>query len=198
LAHLRGSENLLVDMLEDPESVKKALENIQAAWFKTIDNVYDITKKSNEGASSIGWMISWAPGKHAQLQCDLSVMISPELFDVFILLEFKEQSAFLDYCTYHLDGIEQKRHMDKILAIPQIGMIQWTCVEGQPSAMDELESLKKIQAAGKALLILVKPQEVKPLLQNLSSKGLYLVVLGAASNEETDDIVKCVQLFTHD
>jgi len=195
LGHLRGSERVMTDMFDDPAKVKAELALIQRAWREMTLEVYNILKGANYGGSSIGWMGTYAKGLHSQLQCDMSVMLSPENFDEFVLGELEEQADVLEYPTYHFDGVEQKRHLQKILNIDKIKMIQYTCVAGQPDAMHELETLKQIQRSGKLLLIIVKPGEVKPLLDNLSAKGLYLVT-SAETPGDADDLFKIAQKYS--
>ena len=191
LAHLRGSENLLMNMITSPETVLEELKIIQKAWETMTSEVYDIVKQNNYGGSSIGWMGTYAKGLHFQLQSDISVMLSPDFFHKFVFDELKLQSDFLDYATYHLDGAEQIRFLDELLSIEKIKMIQYTCVVGQPSPLEKIDVLKKIQKSGKLLLIMANPEWVKPLLENLSASGLFLKI--ALDNpEQADDIFKII------
>jgi len=86
-----------------------------------------------EGAdgSVLSWMHLWAPKRLAQMQCDLSVMISPEMFNCFAMPELEELCDFLDYPVYHFDGQEQIRHLDSLLSLKKLRAIQWTPVAGQ-------------------------------------------------------------------
>jgi len=52
LAHLRGSENLLMDILVNPEPVKDALRKIQEAWQETIDRAYTFHSYPSEDTKS--------------------------------------------------------------------------------------------------------------------------------------------------
>ena len=102
-------------------------------------------------------------------------MISRDLVEKFFLNELREACRFLEYSLYHLDGIEQKRFLDLILSVPELKMIQWTSVDGQPPALASIESLRAIQAAGKGLLLNLPAVYVKDVLEQLSPKGLYIV-----------------------
>jgi hypothetical protein len=195
---MRGSEELLIDMLYEKERVHGALNKIRNVWDRINTEIYDIIKENNEGGSSIGWLNTWAPGKHGQMQCDISVMISPDMFSEFVIDELNVQSEFYDYPLYHLDGMEQVRHLDNILAIEKLRAIQWTCVDGQPSPVKFIPELKRIQTAGKSLLIRIKSKDMEPLMEQLSSKGLHLVVEDASSKEEADYLVKRACELTHE
>lgn len=197
LAHLRGSDNLLFDLIDEEENVHKALNKIQKTWLTTNNQIFDIVRDNNDGGSSIAWLNTWAPGKHAQMQADMSVMISPRDYEKFILPELKEQVESMDNSLYHLDGQEQVRHLDLILSIDRLKAIQWTCVEGQPSPLNFIPELRKIQEAGKCLVIMTSPREAEGLLEQLSSKGLYLV-LRVDSEEEACDFSNKVEKLTHE
>lgn len=195
LAHLRGSENLLMDFIESPDEVHHALGLFQQQYERITREYYNIVKENNEGGSTIGWMNTWAPGLHSQMQCDLSVMISNAAFEEFIMPELIAQTELLDYSTYHFDGIEQIRHLPSILSVDKLDMIQWTHVEGQPKPYKYMDELKRIQEAGKALLLFPSPEDIPVYMENLSSKGL-IFVLETKTREEADEIVKYVEKHT--
>ena len=83
-----------------------------------------------------------------QVQCDLSVMISPDYYKEFVLPELEASTEWADYVVYHLDGQEQIRHLDYILSVDAIKMIQWTPVAGQPPTTTFIPVLQRIQKAG--------------------------------------------------
>lgn len=195
LGSLYSSTEMLVDMITEEDTMKECLRRIQKIWEKSTSEIFDYLKDYNYGGSSIGWLNTWAPGFHNQIQSDMSVMFSNEYYEKYIREELETQSAFVDYPLYHFDGIEQIRHLDTLLSIDKLRMIQWTSVVGQPSPLEYLPVLQRIQSAGKGLLLLLKPQEVQPVMENLSSKGLYICV-NAADQEEADGILKLAEQLT--
>jgi hypothetical protein len=195
LAHLRGSEQLMINMLDNPGKVKAELKLIQKAWEEIIHDTYNAVKENNYGGSCIGWLGSWAKGLHSQMQSDISVMLSPDQFSEFVLDELEAQAQILEYPCYHLDGREQLRHLDKLLKIKNLRMIQYTFVEGQPSPIEQIEALKKIQQSGKLLLVILRPEYIKPILENLSAKGLFINT-GAKDPEEADRIFRMVKDYS--
>lgn len=197
LSHLMGAENLLPTMLEDPEGIKGALSKIQYSYECVMRDVYNIVRDVNEGGSCVDWMSTWAPGFHAQMQCDMSVMISNSMYKEFIMPELRAQCELLEYPIYHFDGVEQIRHLDDILSIPNLRAIQWTQVKGQLPCTAYLPELKRIQEAGKNLLILVQPEQVQPLMENLSSVGLYLIT-NVPTRDDADALLKEVSRLTHE
>ena len=197
LSHLMGPEELLPAMIEEPEAVQRALKKIQCAYERIMREVYDITKDVNQGGGCIQWMQTWAPGMHAQMQSDMSVMISNDMFEEFIMPELTAQCELLDYPMYHFDGVEQIRHLDSLLSIDKLKAIQWTQVAGQKPCTEYFPELRKIQEAGKSLLIFAGKDQIQPIMENLSSKGLFLSCY-ADSKEEADEMLKCIAKWTHD
>jgi len=195
LAHIRGSENVLTDLFLEPENVKAALKTITDVWIDTNNDYYGYTQPCNDGGSCVGWLNTWAPGRHSQLQCDISVMISPEFFEEFVMEELTRAADSMDYPIYHFDGVEQIRHLDMLLSIKNLKMIQWTQVAGQPSITENIPVLQKIQAAGKGLLINSWDMpKIRTLIDNLSPKGLYIVTY-LQNESDARDLLKIVEKF---
>ena len=126
LINLRGPENTMIDMIEEPEMFANGLGEIRRA-VKTIGKeFFDITAEACYGGSAFAWYDSWAKGRHNLVQCDFSAMISPAMFEQLVLPDLEEMCSWLDCAVYHLDGQEQLRHLDMILSVKAIKMIQWT------------------------------------------------------------------------
>lgn len=82
----------------------------------------------------------------------------------------QRQCEFLEYPLYHFDGQEQLRHLDMLLGLKKLRAIQWTPVAAQPPTVAFLPQLKKIQAAGKSLLLL--PQKDRNILRECAKTQL--------------------------
>lgn len=197
LAILRGTDSLLFDLLEEPEFVKAGVEKLIDVQRKTLPGFFEAIKENNDGGSSHSWMHLWCPKRVLQLQCDFSVMISPEDFKEFVMPELEAASELTDYAVYHLDGREQLRHLDAILSVDAINMIQWTPVAGQPPASEFISVFQKIQKRGKGLVVMLRPWEVEKIVTELSSKGLQMVVYGVQTRKEADELLKMVEKRTH-
>lgn len=192
LAAIRGTDRLMMDMLTDPDFVEDAVQRLLPIYKQTQEELFSLVRENNDG-SVHSWMQLWAPRRMAQLQCDLSVMISPEMFGRFVMPELEELCSFLDYPVYHLDGQEQIRHVDHLLSLDKLRAIQWTHVAGQPKPSTFLPVLQKIQKAGKNLILFPQTDEVELLLDNLSSRGLHLVINGINSEEEACEMMKLIE-----
>lgn len=192
LSQLRGPEDFIMDFLDEPEQVKRCANKMVDILMESGDEMFQVLRENNDNGSVHGWYNTWCPGKQMQLQCDLSVMISTEMFEEFIMEELERTAGWLDYSIYHMDGLEQLRHLDMILGIKNIHMIQWVQVAGQPDITQNFESARKIQQAGKGLVVQVYKHQLDTIVKELSPKGLNLLVMDAKNKEEADEIVEFV------
>lgn len=197
IGHLHGSIDTLLDLYERPEAVSSSVATINQGWTEAAETFYQLIKECDEGGSCVGWMDTWAPGRHAQMQCDMSVMFSPDCYQEFVLPELKEQMEWGDYMVYHFDGREQIHHLDHLLSLERLKMIQWTNVDGQETPAHFIPALKRMQEAGKIVLVCTPASDIPALMENLSSKGLYLHTYGE-SVEEADQIIDYVSKHTHE
>lgn len=197
LVAIRGTDNLMMDMLADPEFVEESVRNLLPIYKKTQEELFNLVKENNDG-SVLSWMHLWAPKRLAQMQCDLSVMISPEMFNRFAMPELEELCDFLDYPVYHFDGQEQIRHLDSLLSLKKLRAIQWTPVAGQPPTSNFIPVLQKIQKAGKNLMLMLPKHEVVPVLDNLNCRGLQILVYGAETDDEARDLLKLIEKHSKD
>lgn len=197
LAEIRGTDNLLVDMISDPDFVLEGVRNLLPIYKQTQNELFDLVKDNNDG-SVLSWMQLWAPKRMAQMQCDLCVMISNDMFNRFVMPELEELCAFLDYPVYHFDGREQIRHLDSLLSLENLKAIQWTPVSGQPRTSEFIPVLQKIQKSGKNLVLFPHASEVETLLDNLSSRGLHLLINGVSTLQEADDMIALLQKKSKD
>lgn len=175
LSGLRGND-LLLDFIERPDWVKaklveinRACTEIYGAWWPLLRDPW--------GGSSIGIFGIWAPGRTLKLECDLSCMLSPAMFDEFVVPALREQAEPLDYVYYHLDGTTALQHLDSLLAMEEIDAIEWTPQSGKLGAgsSEWFDLYRRIKAAGKSVHAFgVEPDEIEPLLRAVGPEGLCI------------------------
>ncbi|MCJ7543904.1 MAG: hypothetical protein MUP47_04955 [Phycisphaerae bacterium] len=184
LAALRGTEALLVDLLERPAWVHRRLTEINEAYFAAFDRLYE--KIRFDGGNAFCVFMIWGPGRTAKVQCDLSCMISPAMFSEFVVPYLTAQCHRLDYVLYHLDGTTALQHLDALLAIDAIGAVQWTPQAGQPGGGDKCwyDLYRRIKRAGKAVQATgVKAEEVVPLVEAVEPGGLFIMTWARSEDE---------------
>lgn len=176
---LLGNEKTLLAMVEHPEAIRAARDCMMPWSRQTYDACYALVKPQEAGA--IDWMQVWAPGRVISTQCDMCVMISPEMFRDFVLPELVDIYNHVDYGIYHLDGPEEIRHLDALMQIEKLHLIQWVPGSrmknpGHGDPLNWLDLFKRIQAAGKKVLVYCPPERVRPLLDKIARDRVLLHV----------------------
>jgi len=110
LASLKGTDNVLMDMLMQPEILEEQLLQINNIYFDVFNRIYEIIREGDEMAFC--YFSLWAPGKVSKLQSDISLMISEDDFRRFAQPYLREQAQKIDFTLYHLDGVDAIRHLD--------------------------------------------------------------------------------------
>lgn len=156
LASLRGSQELLMDMMEDPDEILKRVGEVDDVYYEYFDRFYDVLK-DKDGASAYTIFQIWGPGRCVKLQCDISAMISPDSFREFVQESLRKQAEKADQVLYHLDGPQAIRHLDALMEIDGIDALQWTSGDAGPDGTlpDWDVIYDKARAAGKSLWVKV-------------------------------------------
>jgi len=198
LAGLRGNDNVLMDMLMNPDELEEQVRKVNEIYFEVFDQVYEIIREGDEMAFC--YFSIWAPGKCSKFQSDISVMISQDDFRRFVQPYLREQCQRIPYSLYHLDGVDAIRHLESILEIPELKAVQWTPGYGQPQGGDPcwFDLYKRVKAAGKAALpCWVKLDELKPLLDEVGPEGLN-IELDIQTEGEMEQAIKIVERYGYE
>lgn len=150
-ASLVGTEELLFALIEEPEEVQRLCTEIQQAWYESFNDICAVMAPQGF-YTDWNYLLSKTP-THV-LQCDFSIMISPDMFKEFVLNYLKEDTRRLEHCIYHLDGPGALQHLDDLLSIKDLTAIQWVYGDGQPGPTHWIDVYKKIAEAGKGYMIL--------------------------------------------
>jgi hypothetical protein len=172
VALLRGTERLLVDLLECPEEVKRAVDEANAAWLRAWEASIGVIHQWVGGY--FYWINIWSDRPSIDLQCDVSCMVSPTLFEEVFLPAIEQQTRWIERTVYHLDGPNAIRHLDALLALPRLRGIQWVPGDGAAPMSKWIPLLRRIQAKGKLLVLSCEPWEVETLLTELEPEGVCL------------------------
>jgi len=192
LAALRGREKLCLDLYDHAQEVKAAMSQLVETVLQVYEIYYEIVEAEKCGSSS-AWLPAWWPGRANVIQCDFLALISPEMAEEFFLESIVAEARWLDRAVFHLDGPDAVRHLDLLLAIPEIQAIQWVPGAGALPMTKWVPLLKRIQDAGKSLHLSVDPYEVQILLEELEPEGLMLRTRVASEAEARDLLNKVAQ-----
>jgi hypothetical protein len=192
LASFLTTGQLLFDVLEQPDEVRRVSSQITRAWLRYYDELDAIIRPAHPARPACRGTSSWAPiwstGRTYMLQCDFSYMIGPRMFERFVVPDLMACCEHLDHAFYHLDGKGQIPHLDLLLSVPRLRGIQWIPGDGQPSPDQWLPLLKRIRDGGRLCQLFVSPEGARRIVQNLGGRG-FLFVIQAAGREFTDPAV---------
>jgi len=179
LAGLYGTENFLVDLISKPDQVKRGAGLVKEFWIELFAEFQGyLCQTGNDG--QIGWAGIWAPGSHFPLQEDFSYMISNEMYREFVLPHLVDMIDVMEFPLYHLDGIGAIPHLDTLLEIDQLKVIQWVPGAGKERLDQWYELLKKILAAKKSIQVFAEADEVDELVKQVGTRGLLITVQNAS------------------
>lgn len=182
LASMRGAQDLIFDMVDEPEAVSARVQQVTDLYFDYYDRFYALAK-DGDGASCYTTFQIWGPGRTAKLQCDFSAMISPDQFRLFVQDSLRQQTEKLDSVLYHLDGPDAIRHLDAVMEIDGIDALQWTSGDYAPDGahVQWYPIYDKAVAAGKGLWVKVyggpiaeQIARVDDLVRRYGSNALFL------------------------
>jgi hypothetical protein len=193
MSYMRDPANLCIDLLEIPQTVYAVRDQITDLWFKLYDELFSIVQTRMTGSTS--WLQIWSPGKTYTLQSDFSCMISAPMYREYVLPEVQSMAKWLDHSIYHLDGPGAIQHLDMLLEVPELHGIQWVPGAGASPAREWPDLIKKVQAAGKLLDIGVHKDDIEPLLEIVSPKGL-LINSGCSTPDEARDLLRNAERWT--
>lgn len=165
LEALRGAQNLLFDIIDNPDLIQQAMKQVMPIYEKIYDELYKYGDKETLGNNS--GMHLYSRGKTDYIQADFIALLNPQLMRKFVLPAIEAEAEFLDNSCFHLDGPDALNHLDDILSIKEIEAIQWLPGAGRKPGYEWPEVIHKIQKAGKSAVIYGKCEEIK------SIHGLY-------------------------
>jgi hypothetical protein len=194
LSALRGPQRFCMDFCDCPELVEQALREVRELYPTVYNALYEAGGMNRETGST-GWISFWCEGKFATIQCDFICMVSPETANRTIIPALEEEADFLDHCVYHLDGPQALPHLDSLLAIKKLDVVQWVPGAGRPPQAEWVDVLKKCQKAGKGLDLYCDVEQVKKLHRELSPAGVSYSV-GLETEKEFDDLARWLEKNT--
>jgi hypothetical protein len=189
-AALRGTEAMSLDMLENPDGLKKLINKVFTEYPK-IYNRYDARLKSHNQLS-VSWMNLPSFETFNVLACDFSVNISPDHFDEFCLPVIRREAEYFVHNVFHLDGKGVAKNIDSILDLPNLVGIQWVQGYGKDQPILQWVPLvKKIQNAGKSVIVDLLPAELDDFIKQVDPTGIMLWINADPVNQE--DILKRIK-----
>ena len=171
LAAIRGQERLAMDLVEQPDAVRRALADVRKAYEEILDALALELDYATWG--SVNRHGFYSPGRTNVPQCDFSCMISSEMFAEFELPCLAHETNHLDHSCYHLDGPDAIRHLEAICSLPRMHAIQWVPGSGRGSERGWMDLHKKIDELGKGQVFGGNAARIEHMTRELHSRQLY-------------------------
>ncbi len=174
IASLCDTRQLLMDLVKFPQEIDRLVGGTTRLWLACYERLYTIIYGAGGGITC--WGPCWSNVRSYMLQSDFSYMISPKMFQRFVLPDLEACCAVLDYAFYHMDGKGQLIHVESLLSIPRLRGIQWVPGFGKPPCEEWLPLLSKIRASGKLCQVTVSPEGALTIIRELGGKGFAFVI----------------------
>ena len=187
VASLRETQRLLYEVHDEPEQVDRLVSAVTGLWLRYYQELDALIAPAGRGTTP--WAAIWSPKRCYMLQCDFSYMISPRMFERFVMPDLSACCDYLDHAMYHLDGKGEIAHLDMLLSLPRLRGIQWIPGAGAPRADRWLPLLKRIRDAGKLCQVYVTPAGARRIVRNLGGRGFVLAITDTLSARDAADLM---------
>ena len=169
LSMLMGTDSFLISLIDHPDWMRQAIVTGAREQRRMRRHLRDrIRNKHQFWYGNAGWMPFWAPEPFASTQSDVSCMLSPDMFEQFIVPELDICAQEFGALWYHLDGGDAQHHLPRLLSLPYLRVVQYVPAPCEPpNGPGHLALYRQIQAAGRIVHIQVAKEDVEPLLKAL-------------------------------
>lgn len=193
LEALRGAEKLLFDLMDNPDLMEQAVNQVRPLYRYVYDSFRKYGEKRPLGTNS--GMGLYSPGKTDFVQSDFICVMTPEMVRRFVLPAIEEEVRFLDNSCFHLDGPDALAHLDDILSIKDLDAVQWLPGAGAKPQHQWSEVLHHIQSAGKAIVLYGDCDLVKQIHKEYRPE-LVVYYVTADSREQAEDLLRWLERNT--
>lgn len=189
-AGLRGSEQMCMDLLMDPNGIHELIERAYCEYPVVYDHFDQILKKHDQ--LSVTWMNLPSFETFNVLACDFAVNISPNHFDEFCMPILRKEAELFTHNVFHLDGPGVGKNIDSILTLPNMAGIQWVQGYGKDKPiMQWIPLVEKIQKAGKSVIVDLELDELDEFMYKVDPTGIMLWI--PAEPKDQQDVLERVQ-----
>jgi hypothetical protein len=177
LAAVRGTQCLLLDLVTCPDQVQRALDAVCRAHTEVLAAYATLLDWDTYGSVNVDGM--YVQGRQSRPQCDVSCMISPEMFREFVVPCLERETREVDAAEYHLDGPQAVKHLEALAEIAGLSMISFTPGTDVYAVSDEVRQFRasvyrQVDDLGKGQVHCGTPEEVLAFAGKMRSKQLFL------------------------
>ena len=177
LSVLMGTTEFLMALVDHSDWMADAIRTGARDQFRLRQQLQTMVREAGHPFwyGNAGWMPFWAPEPFNSTQSDVSCMLSPEMFDRFIVAELDMYGQEHGALWYHLDGADARQHLPRLLSLPYLLLVQYVPAPCEPpNGPGHIEMYRQIQAAGRIVHIQVPWRNVEALVRELDPSLLML------------------------
>ena len=182
---LRGHEQILYDLMDEPETAGRLLDQLGDAFIAYTRETWRILPRFLDGCFDSQYSV-WTPGSIARMQEDAIAVISPTLYEELVLPVDRKIAAAFEYPFLHLHPTSLFL-LDLLLENRNLKGFQVNHEINGPPMAEFLTHLRKIQAAGFPLIVRgsFSPEALQEFTDSLCPSGL-LVNIMVKDRKESD------------
>jgi hypothetical protein len=175
LSALLGSDRMIYAMLDDPVRVHTLAEQITEFWIAFGHAQLDAIPSFAGGYGSFFYNL-WAPGRCLWLQEDAAALLSPKLFEEFILPYDRHIAAAFEYTFVHLHPARYTPY--RLLLDSDLSVIELHIDKSGPSVWELLPIYREVLAC-KPLYVWgdISEDGLGTLLNELDPAGLAIGIV---------------------
>ena len=178
LGSLVGPTQMIYNMMDEEELVASAFHTIAEGQRELVADQYKVTRPFRDGYS-FGLYRVWAPGKVMWFQEDLSALLSPDMFEDFLVETSERILAGYDYTMMHLhsNGLQ---HLDRICGLKGLTAVQLNKDLMGPPIRDMVPACRQILEAGKRVFLGMSEmsrEDIDAVYEGLPHRGIVLNIV---------------------
>ncbi len=163
---VRGMENAIFDLADEPEMVVKSMNQIYGQWMKTNNEILSlIDPKINHGYTHWTNILSRVP--YDMIQADLAFLLGGDDYDEYLHPLIVRESQAFERSMFHMDGPGFLRHVDKLLEIPSLNGVQWIPGAGVEPVGNWPELYEKVSSSDKLLQVYIEGAQELPMAETI-------------------------------
>ena len=192
-AILRGHNESLVDLLDEPEKSSELLWKLGHIFKDFTELAWKEIPLYHDGYFDSQYQL-WAPGPIIRMQEDATAVFSPDLYRKFVQPIDKMLAAHFPNNFIHLHSTSMYL-LDAFLEIEDLRCLEINIEAFNIPVKDMIKYYHVVQKADRSLLIRgsVTPDEMRLLLDELEPQGLYLHLV-VESKEEIDSLQSALEM----
>jgi len=193
LSQFRTPEQLCLDVVEAPDHVRRWSDALTSLYIAVYEHYYRVVESLGYGDTTT-WLQAMAEGRMESLQCDFAIMLSPDMFDRFVMPDLRRLTEALDFSLYHLDGTSQMRFLDSLRKLPRLNGIQWNPEPPAGSPVLWIEAFREIRRRGFCLHIHCPTvEEAVVIAKALGPDGLLLALPRFKTVAEAEAAIRALE-----